>query len=192
MTGKKCHVSGIIYPSDPGDGALVSWHKADVREEKNMAFDIAKKYLDEKGYGDRVLEFEVSSATVELAAVAVGTEPARIAKSLTFMVDDAPVMILAAGDAKINNSKFKAYFHTKAKMLSYDQVGDLIGHDVGGVCPFGIKDGVKVYLDESLKRFDVVYPACGSSNSAVKLAISELEEVSGYIEWIDVTKYGEE
>lgn len=157
-----------------------------------MAFDIAKKYLDEKGYGDRVLEFEVSSATVELAAVAVGTEPARIAKSLTFMVEDAPVMILAAGDAKINNSKFKAYFHTKAKMLSYDQVGDLIGHDVGGVCPFGIKDGVKVYLDESLKRFDVVYPACGSSNSAVKLAISELEEVSGYIEWIDVTKYGEE
>lgn len=157
-----------------------------------MAFDIAKKYLDEKGYGDRVLEFEVSSATVELAAVAVGTEPARIAKSLTFMVDDVPVMILAAGDSKINNSKFKAYFHTKAKMLSYDQVGDLIGHDVGGVCPFGIKDGVKVYLDESLKRFDVVYPACGSSNSAVKLAISELEEVSGYIEWIDVTKYGEE
>lgn len=157
-----------------------------------MAFDIAKKYLDEKGYGDRVLEFEVSSATVELAAVAVGTEPARIAKSLTFMVDDLPVMILAAGDSKINNSKFKAYFHTQAKMLSYDQVGDLIGHDVGGVCPFGIKDGVKVYLDESLKRFDVVYPACGSSNSAVKLAISELEEVSGYIEWIDVTKYGEE
>lgn len=157
-----------------------------------MAFDIAKKYLDEKGYGDRVLEFEVSSETVELAAVAVGTEPARIAKSLTFMVDDVPVMILAAGDSKINNSKFKAYFHTKAKMLSYDQVGDLIGHDVGGVCPFGIKDGVKVYLDESLKRFDVVYPACGSSNSAVKLAISELEEVSGYIEWIDVTKYGEE
>lgn len=157
-----------------------------------MAFDIAKKYLDEKGFGDRVLEFEVSSATVELAAVAVGTEPARIAKSLTFMVDDVPVMILAAGDAKINNSKFKAYFHTKAKMLPYDQVGDLIGHDVGGVCPFGIKDGVKVYLDESLKIFDVVYPACGSSNSAVKLAIPELEQVSGYIEWIDVTKYGEE
>lgn len=101
-------------------------------------------------------------------------------------------MILAAGDAKINNSKFKAYFHTKAKMLPYDQVGDLIGHDVGGVCPFGIKDGVKVYLDKSLKRFDVVYPACGSSNSAVKLAIPELEQVSGYIEWIDVTKYGEE
>lgn len=157
-----------------------------------MAFDVAKKYLDERGFGDRVLEFEVSSATVELAAKAVGTEPERIAKSLTFMVDDAPVMILAAGDAKINNGKFKAYFHTKAKMLSYEQVSELIGHDVGGVCPFGVKDGVKVYLDESLKRFDIVYPACGSGNSAVKLTIPELEEVSGFTEWIDVTKYGEE
>lgn len=157
-----------------------------------MAFDIAKKYLDERGYGDRVMEFDVSSATVELAAIAVGTEPERIAKSLTFMVEDSPVMILAAGDAKVNNGKFKAYFHTKAKMLTYEQVAELIGHEVGGVCPFGVKEGVKVYLDESLKRFDIVYPACGSSNSAVRLTIPELEEVSGFTEWVDVTKFGEE
>ena len=154
-----------------------------------MAFDVAKKYLDEMGYGDRVKEFEVSSATVELAAVAVGTEPERIAKSLTFKVEDDPVMILCAGDAKVNNSKFKAFFHTKATMLSFDEVHELIGHDIGGVCPFGVKAGVKVYLDESLKRFDVVYPACGSSNSAVKLSIEELEKTSGYMEWIDVCKY---
>lgn len=154
-----------------------------------MAFDKAKKYLDEKGYGDRVKEFEVSSATVELAAVAVGTEPARIAKSLTFLVDDRAVMILCAGDAKVNNGKFKEFFHTKARMLSYDQVHEMIGHDVGGVCPFGINEGVDVYLDESLKRFDIVYPACGSDNSAVKLSVAELEEVSGYKDWIDVTVY---
>lgn len=157
-----------------------------------MAFDIAKKYLDERGYGDRVMEFDVSSATVELAAIAVGTEPERIAKSLTFMVEDSPVMILAAGDAKVNNGKYKAYFHTKAKMLTYEQVAELIGHEVGGVCPFGVKEGVKVYLDESLKRFDIVYPACGSSNSAVRLTIPELEEVSGFTEWVDMTKFGEE
>lgn len=154
-----------------------------------MAFDKAKKYLDEKGYGDRVKEFEVSSATVELAAVAVGTEPARIAKSLTFLVDDRAVMILCAGDAKVNNGKFKEFFHTKARMLSWDQVHEMIGHDVGGVCPFGINEGVDVYLDESLKRFDIVYPACGSDNSAVKLSIAELEEVSEYKDWIDVTVY---
>lgn len=119
-----------------------------------MAFDIAKKYLDEKGYGDRVSEFEVSSATVELAAKAVGTEPARIAKSLTFLVDDEAVMILCAGDVKVNNGKFKSFFHTKAKMLSPDQVHEMIGHDIGGVCPFGAKAGVKVYLDTSpLQQF---------------------------------------
>lgn len=151
-----------------------------------MAFDVAKKYLDEYGLGDRVKEFEVSSATVELAAQAVGTEPARIAKSLTFMVDDRAVMILCAGDAKVSNSKYKGFFHTKAKMLSYEEVHEMIGHDVGGVCPFGIKDGVSVYLDVSLKRFDVVYPACGSANSAVELTIEELEKASGYKEWIDV------
>lgn len=151
-----------------------------------MAFEKAYKYLEELGYADRVKEFDISSATVELAAIAVGTEPARIAKSLTFMVDDAPVMILCAGDVKISNSKYKGFFHTKARMLTREEVSALIGHEVGGVCPFGINDGVKVYLDESLKRFDIVYPACGSGNSAVKLLISELEKTSGYIEWIDV------
>ena len=151
-----------------------------------MAFEKAYKYLEELGYKDRVKEFDISSATVELAAVAVGTEPARIAKSLTFMVDEAPVMILCAGDAKISNSKYKGFFHTKARMLTREEVSELIGHEVGGVCPFGINDGVKVYLDESLKRFDIVYPACGSGNSAVKLSIPELEKTSGYIEWIDV------
>lgn len=151
-----------------------------------MAFEIAKNHLIKKGYADRIMEFEVSSATVELAAIAVGTEPARIAKSLTFMVDDAAVMVICAGDAKVANSKFKAFFHTKAKMLTYDEVGTLIGHNVGGVCPFGINFGVKVYLDESLKRFDIVYPACGSDNSAVKLTIPELEDASDYLEWVDV------
>lgn len=151
-----------------------------------MAFDVAKEYLDKKGYGDRVSEFDLSSATVELAAIAVGTEPARIAKSLTFMVGEKAIMILCAGDAKISNSKYKAFFHAKAKMLNCDEVHEMIGHDVGGVCPFGIKDGVDVYLDESLKRFDIVYPACGSDNSAVRLTIPELEDASGYKEWIDV------
>ena len=157
-----------------------------------MSFDKAKKYLDTAGYGERVKEFSVSSATVELAARAVGTEPARIAKSLTFKVDEKPVMILCAGDAKVNNSKFKKYFSTKAKMLTMEEVHEMIGHDVGGVCPFGVNDGVQVYLDISMKRFDKVYPACGSDNSAVELSISELEETSGYIEWIDVCKIPEE
>ena len=152
-----------------------------------MAFEIAKAYLDEKGFGDRVQHFDVSSATVELAAQAVGTEPARIAKSLTFMVDEKPVMILCAGDVKVDNSKYKAFFHTKAKMLTADEVDNYIGHSIGGVCPFGIKDGVTVYLDESLKRFDIVYPACGDARSAVKLTPDEL---SSLVEcsWIDVCK----
>jgi len=153
-----------------------------------MAIEKAKAYLEKLGYLDRVQEFDVSSATVELAAKAVGTEPGRIAKSLTFLVDDKPVMILCAGDVKIDNSKYKGFFHTKAKMLSYDQVEEMIGHAVGGVCPFGINDGVAVYLDESLKKYDIVYPACGSDNTAVRLAINELEETSNYIEWIDVCK----
>ena len=157
-----------------------------------MALEQAKKYLEEKGYGDRVKEFEVSSATVELAAAAVGVAPERIAKSLTFMTEDGPVMILCAGDAKIDNPKYKAFFHTKAKMLSPEEVKECIGHEIGGVCPFGIKEGVKVYLDESLKRFDIVYPACGSSNSAVELSLAELEQLSGCLEFIDVCKGWEE
>ncbi len=154
-----------------------------------MAFDRANQYLTELGYGDRVKVFDISSATVELAAIAVGTEPARIAKSLTFLVDEKAVMVICAGDAKVSNSKYKAFFHTKAKMLTREQVSELIGHEVGGVCPFGINEGVSVYLDESLKRFDVVYPACGSDNSAVELTIPELEKTSGYLQWIDVCQY---
>ena len=150
-----------------------------------MAFEEAKRYLDEKGYGDRVLTFNVSSATVELAAQAVGTEPARIAKSLTFKVDEQPVMIIAAGDVKVNNAKYKAVFHKKAKMLTREEVNTLIGHDVGGVCPFGIKDGVDVYLDESLKRFEVVYPACGNAASAVKLTPDELASIVDNKGWVD-------
>lgn len=153
-----------------------------------MSAEKAKKYLEDLGFGDRIQFFDQSSATVELAAAALGCEPARIAKSLTFMVNDTPVMILAAGDVKIDNPKYKAQFGTKAKMLTADQVSELIGHEVGGVCPFGINDGVEVYLDVSLKRFDHVYPACGSGNSAVKLTIEELEKCSGYKEWIDVSK----
>jgi len=143
-------------------------------------------YLEEKGYADRVKEFDVSSATVELAAIAVGTAPERIAKSLTFMVEDKAVMIICAGDAKIDNSKYKGYFHTKAKMLSPEEVETLIGHSIGGVCPFGINDGVRVFLDESLKRFDIIYPACGSSNSAVELSCEELETLSACDAWINV------
>lgn len=132
-----------------------------------MAFQAAKEFLEKRGFGDRIKEFDVSSATVELAAVAVGCEPAHIAKTLSFLTGEGPVLIVAAGDAKIDNHKYKSFFGVKAKMLTVEQVSELIGHEVGGVCPYGIKEGVKVYLDESLKRFDVVYPACGSSNSAV-------------------------
>jgi prolyl-tRNA editing enzyme YbaK/EbsC (Cys-tRNA(Pro) deacylase) len=157
-------------------------------EGKKMSFDRAKEYLKQFGLESHVMEFDVSSATVELAAEAVGCEPARIAKTLSFQVGDESILIVAAGDARIDNSKYKAYFHTKAKMLSFDEVEEKIGHAVGGVCPFGVKEGVKVYLDTSLKRFESVYPACGSSNSAVKLTMEELERSSGYTAWIDVCK----
>ena len=164
-----------------------------------MAFDIAKEHLRKAGLEDRIYEFEVSSATVELAAQAVGCEPARIAKTLSFMADQKAVLIVAAGDAKVDNHKYKEQFHTKAKMLSpdevklEDEVEAYVGHAPGGVCPFGVKEGVAVYLDESLKRFDVVYPACGSASSAVKLTIPELETASGYLGWIDVCKgWGED
>jgi len=153
-----------------------------------MALDAACDYLRAKGYGERIHIFEVSSATVELAAAALNTEPGRIAKSLTFLAGEKPVMILCAGDVKVDNPAYKQQFGCKAKMLSREQVEELIGHAVGGVCPFGIKEGVEVYLDESLKRFDIVYPACGSSNSAVELSIPELEKLSGYIGWVSVTK----
>ena len=137
---------------------------------------------------DRIQEFDTSSATVELAALAVGCEPARIAKSLTFKVEDHAVMVVAAGDVKVDNAKYKARFHTKAAMLKPDEVVRLVGHEVGGVCPFGINPGTEVYLDESLRRFITVYPAAGSSNSAIQLNLEELERISGSLGWIDVCK----
>ena len=153
-----------------------------------MAIEKVKEYFKQFGIENRVQEFEVSSATVELAAQALGCEGKRIAKSITFKVDDAAILIVAAGDAKVDNAKYKAQFGTKAKMLTFDEVEPLIGHAVGGVCPFAINDGVAVYLDESLKRFETVFPACGSSNSAIELTLPELEKYSGFIAWVDVCK----
>lgn len=137
---------------------------------------------------ERILEFPVSSATVELAAEALHCEPCRIAKTLSFMVGEKPVLIVAAGDTKIDNPKYKAQFGTKAKMLTPEQAETLVGHAVGGVCPFAVQPGVAVYLDASLKRFETVFPACGSSNSAIELTIPELEKYSGYTAWVDVCK----
>ena len=156
-----------------------------------MSIEKARTHLQAFGAADKILEFSVSSATVELAAHALGCEPSRIAKSLTFNVGGEPVMVVAAGDVKIDNHRFKEFFGVKAKMLSPDEVETLIGHAVGGVCPFGVNDGVKVYLDESLKRFDVVYPAAGSASSAVKLTIPELETYSGSLGWVNVCKLPE-
>lgn len=153
-----------------------------------MSLQIATEYLKKHGFESRIMVFNVSSATVKEAAVAVGCLEAEIAKTLSFVVDEKPILIVAAGDCKIDNSKYKAQFHTKAKMIPFDDVERLIGHAVGGVCPFGINDGVSVYLDTSLKRFTHVYPACGSSNSAIKLDIAELETLSNYLEWVDVCK----
>ena len=153
-----------------------------------MAIEAVKEYFSQFGIADRMKEFAVSSATVELAAQALGCEPCRIAKTLSFSVDGHAILIVAAGDAKIDNHKYKAWFGTKAKMLSPDETETLVGHAIGGVCPFGVNEGVTVYLDESLKRFPTVFPACGSSNSAIELSIPELEEYSGYTSWIDVCK----
>ncbi len=153
-----------------------------------MSVERVKSYFKDMGMEERVLEFEVSSATVELAAQALHCEPCRIAKTLSFHVGERIVLIVAAGDAKIDNPKYKAKFGTKAKMLSYEEAEPLIGHAVGGVCPFAVNEGVEVYLDESLKRFETVFPACGSSNSAIELTIPELEQYSKYVEWIDVCK----
>ncbi|MDO4260713.1 MAG: YbaK/EbsC family protein [Eubacteriales bacterium] len=153
-----------------------------------MAFERAKEYLKQFGLDSHVMEFEESSATVELAAQAVGCEPARIAKTLSFLVGDESILIVAAGDARVDNGKYKAQFHVKAKMIPHDEVEERIGHGVGGVCPFGVKEGVRVYLDQSLRRFESVYPACGSGNSAVELTIGELELASGFEAWVDVCK----
>lgn len=147
-----------------------------------------REYFESAGMGERVLEFSVSSATVELAAAALGCEGARIAKTLSFMVDGAAVLVVAAGDARIDNPKYKAQFGTKAKMLTPDEAETLVGHAVGGVCPFATNPGVRVYLDKSLQRFETVFPACGSSNSAIELTVPELERHSSYIQWVDVCR----
>ena len=153
-----------------------------------MSIERVKEYFREYGMAERIQEFDVSSATVELAAAALNCEPERIAKALSFMAGDHAVLVVAAGDARIDNPKYKAQFGTKAKMLSPDEAERLIGHAVGGVCPFAVNEGAQVYLDVSLKRFDTVFPACGSSNSAIQLTISELEEYSRCDGWVDVCK----
>ena len=153
-----------------------------------MAIEKVRKYFSSFGIENRILEFEVSSATVELAAKALNCDPCRIAKTHSFHVEDDVILIVTAGDTKIDNAKYKAFFKAKAKMLSFDEAETLIGHAVGGVCPFAVNDGVKIYLDESLKRFETVFPACGSSNSAIEFTMEELEKYSNFIQWIDVCK----
>lgn len=156
-----------------------------------MSIEKGRAYFIQFGMEDRVREFDVSSATVELAALALGVEGARIAKTLSFKKDDSCILILAAGDARIDNHKFKEKFHMKAKMLAPEEVLSIVGHPVGGVCPFGINDGIDVYLDESLKRFETVFPAVGSANSAIELDLDDLYKYSNAIEWIDVCKLPE-
>lgn len=156
-----------------------------------MSLNLARTHLEQFGLADRIREFTVSSATVALAAEALGCEPAHIAKSLTFHGTEGVILVVAAGDAKVDNGKFKSTFGVKAKMLSFEEVEPLVGHAVGGVCPFGVKEGVSVYLDESLRRFATVYPAAGNSMSAVELSLGELEKASRALGWVDVSKLPE-
>ena len=156
-----------------------------------MSISRVKDYLSKYDLEDRIMEFGVSSATVSEAALALDCSEGEIAKTLSFYVNDMPILIVVAGDEKIDNHKYKQLFHVKAKMIPYDEVESVIGHGVGGVCPFGVNDGIKIYLDESLKRFSKVYPACGSSNSAIGLTIKQLEEIVNYESWIDVCKNNE-
>ena len=154
-----------------------------------MSIEKVRAYFEGFGIAGRIREFDVSSATVELAAIAVGVEGARIAKSMSFKLGDEPIIVVVAGDQKIDNAKYKAQFHQKAKMLTFDEAHTMIGHDPGGVCSFALPDNVKTYLDISLKRFDTVFPAAGSSNSAIELTCDELEKYSSnFMGWIDVTK----
>ena len=153
-----------------------------------MSIEKARAYFAQFDMEQYVQEFSVSSATVELAAAALNCEPKRIAKTLSFLVEEQAILIVAAGDARIDNPKYKSQFGVKAKMIAAEDVEPLIGHGIGGVCPFGINPGVKVYLDESLKRFTTVFPACGSANSAIELTIPQLEQYSGYLAWVDVCK----
>ncbi len=152
-----------------------------------MSIEKVRACFRQLGIEDRIMEFEVSSATVELAAQALNCEPCRIAKSLSFKIGEDPILIVTAGDVKTDNRKYKDTFGVKAKMLTHEEAASLIGHAVGGVCPFAVNEGVKVYLDESLKRFETVYPACGSANSAIELTLPELEEYATPVGWVDVT-----
>lgn len=156
-----------------------------------MSIEKVREYFKSKNFEDRIIEFDVSSATVELAAEALGCAPALIAKTLSFKVNDGPVLIVCAGDTKIDNGKFKAQFSTKAKMLTPEEAVEMVGHAVGGVCPFAVNEGVRVFLDNSLRRFETVYPAAGSSSSAVKVSPDELETLSAAEGWIDVCKLKE-
>ena len=153
-----------------------------------MSLVKVKEYLKKYNMDDRIMEFDVSSATVSEAAIAIGCKEEEIAKTLGFIVNDKAIVIVVAGDKKIDNSKYKKEFHTKAKMVPFDEVENILGHEVGGVCPFGLNDNVSVYLDVSLKKYDYVYPACGSHNSAIKLSLEELEKASNYVKWVDVCK----
>lgn len=154
-----------------------------------MSIEAVRAYLSPLGLAERILEFEASSATVQLAAEAAGVIPARIAKSLGFMLPDGPILVVAAGDARIDNAKFKSQFYAKAKMLTFEEVSARIGHDVGGVCPFAVKGGVRTFLDISLKRFSTVFPACGSANSAIELTPDALEAAAqNCLGWVDVCK----
>ena len=148
----------------------------------------AENYLEQKGFLDHVIRLEASTATVAEAADALGVEPGMIAKTMSFLLDDQPILILTEGTARVENRKYKDTFHIKAKMIPFEEVEQWIGHAPGGVCPFGINDGGKVYLDESLRRFETVYPAAGDDHSAVRLTIPELEEVAGAVGWVDVCK----
>lgn len=157
-----------------------------------MSIEKVRAYLEPLGLAGRILEFNVSSATVELAAQALGCQGCRIAKSLSFLLPDGPILVVAAGDARVDNGKYKARFGAKAKMLTPDEVEGLVGHTVGGVCPFAVNEGVRIYLDVSLRRFETVFPACGSANSAIELTLAELETASGSREWVDVCKNWQE
>ena len=153
-----------------------------------MSLDRAREYFRRWNVADRMMEFQTSSATVELAAIAVGCEPARIAKTLSFRVEGRCILVVTAGDARIDNKKFKSRFNVKARMLAPEETEPLIGHEIGGVCPFGVNPGVETYLDQSLRRFTSVFPACGSANSAIELTPAELELFSAAVEWVDICK----
>ena len=153
-----------------------------------MSIEKVRAYFDTLGIGEKIREFPVSSATVELAAQALGVEGARIAKTLSFKLDERTILVVAAGDAKVDNTKYKAAFGGKAKMLTPEEAVERVGHAVGGVCPFAVNEGVEIYLDESLRRFDTVFPAAGSSNSAIELTCDELSRYAKSDKWVDVCK----